>query len=174
VTKDGRDVQIVICGLGGQGVLFVMRVVAEAAMIEGRDVLASETHGMAQRGGSVDSHIKIGDFAGPLVRVGHADAAMALDPSRIPDAKAFIRSGGLCFANAPGQVEGALACDAAGVARSEGSGSAANLILLGFASKSAPSLFPQPLSILAALERRCRPEALEAGTKAFEKGRGLA
>ncbi|MCX5883025.1 MAG: 2-oxoacid:acceptor oxidoreductase family protein, partial [Deltaproteobacteria bacterium] len=48
--------QIIISGVGGQGVLFVTRLLAEAAMMKGYPVLTSETHGMAQRGGTVVSH----------------------------------------------------------------------------------------------------------------------
>ena len=62
--------QIVISGVGGQGVLFVTRLLAEAAIARGLPVLTSETHGMAQRGGSVVSHLKVGDFSSPLIRSG--------------------------------------------------------------------------------------------------------
>ncbi len=47
--------QVAISGLGGQGVLFITRLLAEAALVMGRDILSSETHGMAMRGGAVIS-----------------------------------------------------------------------------------------------------------------------
>ena len=52
---------------------FVTRLLAEAAIAKGLAVLSSETHGMAQRGGTVLSHLKVGDFSSPLIRPGHAD-----------------------------------------------------------------------------------------------------
>jgi len=54
--------QIIISGLGGQGVLFVTRILAQAGMEMGLDVLTSETHGMAMRGGTVLAHVKVGGF----------------------------------------------------------------------------------------------------------------
>jgi len=70
--------QVIISGVGGQGVLFVTRLLAEVAMRSGLEVMSSETHGMAQRGGIVVSHLKVGGFAGPLVRAGRADVMVAL------------------------------------------------------------------------------------------------
>ena len=60
--------QVIISGVGGQGVLFVTRLLAEAAINKGLPVFTSETHGMAQRGGTVLSHFKVGDFSSPLIR----------------------------------------------------------------------------------------------------------
>ena len=70
--------QIVISGVGGQGVLFVTRLLAEAAILRGHAVFTTETHGMAQRGGTVLSHLKIGDFASPMIRPGQADGMLVL------------------------------------------------------------------------------------------------
>jgi len=60
--------QILISGVGGQGVLFVTGLLAEAAINKGLPVFTSETHGMAQRGGTVMSHFKVGDFSSPLIQ----------------------------------------------------------------------------------------------------------
>ena len=70
--------QIVISGVGGQGVIFVTRILAEAAIRKGFSVFTSETHGMAQRGGTVISHLKVGDFSSPLIRPFKADGLLAL------------------------------------------------------------------------------------------------
>ena len=77
--------QIVISGVGGQGVLFVTRLIAESAINKGLRVLTSETHGMAQRGGTVVSHLKVGEFESPLIRPLAADGLLALK-AEIPDA----------------------------------------------------------------------------------------
>ena len=60
--------QIAITGRGGQGVLFLTRILSECALEMGLEVIASETHGMAMRGGSVISTLKVGPFRGPLDR----------------------------------------------------------------------------------------------------------
>ncbi len=56
-----ENVNIVLCGLGGQGILFMTKVIAQAALDKGYQVLGAETHGMAQRGGSVISHLRLGE-----------------------------------------------------------------------------------------------------------------
>jgi indolepyruvate ferredoxin oxidoreductase beta subunit len=168
------DVQIVICGLGGQGTIFLTRLLAEAAMIEGREVLTAETHGMAQRGGAVQSHVKIGAFEGSTVRRGQADAVLVLDPSRVDPARAFLRPQGACFANAEGAGDGVRSCDAAGEASRQGAPRAGNLVLLGFATRAEPRLFPARAALLDALER-LSPQGLgERNRIAFEAGEALA
>ena len=71
---------IVLCGVGGQGVLLASEVLAQAALRAGFDVKKSEVHGMAQRGGSVVSHVRYGEKVhSPLVGEGQADVVLALE-----------------------------------------------------------------------------------------------
>ena len=58
---------ILICGVGGQGTVLASKIIAAAAMEEGNTVHSAETIGMAQRGGSVISHVRIGDAYSPLI-----------------------------------------------------------------------------------------------------------
>ena len=58
---------ILIVGIGGQGTILASNILGEACLIEGRHVKGAETHGMAQRGGSVESHIRIDGMYGPLI-----------------------------------------------------------------------------------------------------------
>jgi len=169
-TLATRLSQIVIFGLGGQGILFVTKLLAGAATIEGQDVIVSETHGMSQRGGAVESHVKIGGFSGALVRRGRADATIAIDPSRIGAALSFLRPGGRCFASSPVPVDGVRVFDAAALAREIGASRAANIALVGFASAAAPELFPRRESILAAIDMFSPPKAVESNRQAFLKG----
>lgn len=130
--------QIVLSGLGGQGVLFVSRLMADAAIRRGEPVLTSETHGMAQRGGVVLSHLKIGGFASPLVRTGHADGLFVLKEENLSRHRPFLAPSGWVVVNArpgrAGEPAGAVhAIDADGLALAAGNGQAANLVLLGFA-----------------------------------------
>lgn len=83
--------EIVISGLGGQGVLFITRILAQAAILKGYPVFTSETHGMAQRGGAVISHLKVGDFASPLIRPSHADGLITLTPETFAMHSNFLK-----------------------------------------------------------------------------------
>ena len=130
--------QIVISGVGGQGVLFVTRLLAEAAMMKGFPVLTSETHGMAQRGGTVVSHLKIGDFSSPLIRPFTADGLLALKPESLTLHGGFVRPGGWAVINGsqPLQEYGELMVslvDADTLARGIGNLKSINLIMLGAA-----------------------------------------
>jgi indolepyruvate ferredoxin oxidoreductase beta subunit len=72
---------ILISGVGGQGVLLTSKVIAEAALLAGLDVKQSEVHGMAQRGGSVLSQVRFGDKVhSPIVTEGEADLLIGFEP----------------------------------------------------------------------------------------------
>jgi indolepyruvate ferredoxin oxidoreductase beta subunit len=169
-----RDVQLVICGLGGQGTVFLTRLLAEAALREGREVLTAETHGMAQRGGAVESHLKLGTYFGSTVRRRHADAVIALDSSRIEAGQAYLRAGGVCFANAAGTPEGVRACDASRVATERELPRGTNLVLLGFAMAVEPALFPGRAALLEALDLLAPPAARVTNRQAFAAGEEAA
>ncbi len=137
-TLEGGRQQIVVGGVGGQGVLFVTRLLADAAIRRGAGVLTSETHGMAQRGGVVVSHLKVGDFASPLVRAGRADGLIALSAEILPLHRPFLAPGGWMVVNAPtgspaGKGAGVHAVDATRLAGEAGTPQSVNLVLLGFA-----------------------------------------
>ena len=72
--------RIVIVGVGGQGVLFASKVLAQAALAEGKSAVMSEVHGMAQRGGVVICNLCIGDIQSSLVGLGEADIIFAFEP----------------------------------------------------------------------------------------------
>ncbi len=135
--------QIVISGVGGQGVLFVTRILAEAAIRKNLKVFTSETHGMAQRGGTVLSHLKVGDFDSPLIRMGQADGLLALKAENVRQHSYFLKSKAWTVANrADGDsAENLFSVDADGLAEKSGNPKSANLILLGFALKNIPTLF---------------------------------
>lgn len=164
MSPGSQKTQLVLLGLGGQGILFVTRVLAEGAILEGWEVLTTETHGMAQRGGAVESHLKFGGFESPLVRMGRADAALALDRSRTDAARAFLKPDGVSFVNAPEE------CDATAIARELKAPRGVNLVLLGFASASAPRLFPARDALVRAIERLSPANTVEGNRKAFLKG----
>ncbi|MHC4932850.1 MAG: 2-oxoacid:acceptor oxidoreductase family protein [Planctomycetota bacterium] len=163
-------VQLVVSGVGGQGIVFLTRVIAEAAVAEGRNVLAAETHGMSQRGGAVISHIKMGEFQSSLVRRGRADAALVLDADRLEAARPLLREGGTCFLSATEAPVGVEVCNAGAVARELEHPRGENLVLLGFAVARSPDLFPSRDAIIEVLERISPPAARELNVKAFKGG----
>jgi indolepyruvate ferredoxin oxidoreductase beta subunit len=78
--KKLSEANVLICGVGGQGVLLFSDVLSQAAMVNGMDVKKSEVHGMAQRGGSVTSHVRFGTKVfSPLIEEGTADFIVAFE-----------------------------------------------------------------------------------------------
>lgn len=72
---------ILLCGVGGQGTVLASKLIAAAAMKKGLSVMSAETIGMAQRGGSVFSHIRIGDnLHSPMIAAGTADILIGFEP----------------------------------------------------------------------------------------------
>jgi indolepyruvate ferredoxin oxidoreductase beta subunit len=135
---DGFRQQVFLSGVGGQGILFLTRLLAEAAIAGGFPVLTSETHGMAQRGGVVVSHLKVGGFDSPLVRRGRADILLVLKEENVALHREFLAGGGALIVNAPVPTEPGPgvrvhAVDADALALASGTPHAVNLILLGFA-----------------------------------------
>jgi indolepyruvate ferredoxin oxidoreductase, beta subunit len=143
--------QIVISGIGGQGVLFVTRILAEAAVEMRMEVLTSETHGMAMRGGTVISHVKVGPFTSPLIRMGQADIGLFLHAANLEVHRGFLKPEGLICINREKSGEGE-GIDATGLAREHGSLVIANLVLLGFAVRQG-RLFCDAAIVEAVLRR---------------------
>jgi indolepyruvate ferredoxin oxidoreductase, beta subunit len=163
--------QIIVSGIGGQGVLFVTRILAEAAIEKGLEVLTSETHGMAMRGGTVISHVKVGPFASPLIRTGQADIGLFLHAGNLEVHRGFLKSGGLIYMNeARGAGSGVIAAiDATRIAREHGSLVIANLVLLGFAVRQG-GLFCDAAACEAVLKRISPARQLETNLAGFRLG----
>lgn len=123
--------QMIISGIGGQGVLFVTRIIAQAAMNRSMNVLTAETHGMAQRGGTVISSVKLGEFESPLIREGHADTGLFLHDMNLEIHQHLLQDGVVPFVNSEKRLVGRV-IDASGIARDRGTPVLANLVLLGF------------------------------------------
>ncbi|MEE4357574.1 MAG: 2-oxoacid:acceptor oxidoreductase family protein [Desulfococcaceae bacterium] len=138
-----KNQQIVISGVGGQGVLFLTRLLAEAAIGKGLHVLTSETHGMAQRGGTVLSHLKVGEFCSPLIRSGQADGLLVLKEENIAQHRFFLKEKGWITANqAEEKNEGQFySVNADRRAEKLGNPKSANLIMLAFLLQRVPRFF---------------------------------
>ncbi|NEX18929.1 indolepyruvate oxidoreductase subunit beta [Thiorhodococcus mannitoliphagus] len=87
---------VVIAGLGGQGVLKASDILADAAFRAGFDVKKSELHGMSQRGGSVSSDVRFGDLVlSPMVPPGEADVLLVLEATQVEINRPTLRPGGV-------------------------------------------------------------------------------
>ena len=184
--------QTIIAGVGGQGVLFTTKVFVEMAQRKKVSVLGSQTFGMAQRGGSVMTHLKIGDFNSPLVCLGDADLLLGLDCMEAHRTLPYLRPkqngcSAVCVVNAPNAQafpDGRLAallsemqvsvhtCDADGVALRMHSPMMANLVLLGFGASQ--SGFPFTYGeVREATEALSSASQRGANLEALERGRTL-
>lgn len=86
---------IVLCGVGGQGTVLASKLIAAAAMEKGLPVMSAETIGMAQRGGSVFSHVRIGEgLYSPMIARGEADIIIGFEPGEAVRMLPFLREGG--------------------------------------------------------------------------------
>lgn len=86
---------IVLCGVGGQGTVLASKLIAAAAMKKGLSVMNAETIGMAQRGGSVFSHVRIGDdVCSPMIARGSADLIVGFEPGEAVRMLPFLKEGG--------------------------------------------------------------------------------
>ncbi|MBP0956689.1 MAG: indolepyruvate oxidoreductase subunit beta [Oscillospiraceae bacterium] len=94
------DMDILVCGVGGQGTVLASKLIASAAMSLGNTVHSAETIGMAQRGGSVTSHIRIGDNAySPLIPLGSADVIIAFEPAEAVRNLMYLKKDGFVIVN---------------------------------------------------------------------------
>jgi len=140
--------EIICAGIGGRGVLLASTILIEAAIRSGLKAVASDEYGMSQRGGSVVSLVKVGDFASPFIGRENGDILLAFEESEFYRTLFFLKKGGLALINTranglPSSVDALLKkrgilcrlVDADGIARDEGMFQSANMALLGsFAS----------------------------------------
>lgn len=91
---------IVICGVGGQGIILASNVLCHTAFLEGYDVKKSEVHGMAQRGGSVITHVRIGDKVySPLIEQGNSDIVLAFEKLEAMRYIHYLKKNGTAIVN---------------------------------------------------------------------------
>jgi indolepyruvate ferredoxin oxidoreductase beta subunit len=182
---------ILIVGIGGQGTILASNILGEACLIEGRNVKGAESHGMAQRGGSVESHIRIDGMFGPLIPPGGADLLISFDLLEALRYSHYLKNGGNMVVNrhlvlptivftqnlpapTPDEIIEELKkytlClfDADKIAEDAGSPLSQNVVMLGAASPSIPL---KPESLLDAVKRLVPKKTIDINLKAFELGR---
>jgi len=95
-----KKFDLLITGVGGQGVILASDIIAEAALAAGYDVKKTDTLGMAQRGGSVVSHVRIGHQVwSPLIKEGEVDILVAFEKLEAARWGHYLRSGAIAIVN---------------------------------------------------------------------------
>lgn len=98
--NENTNRNILLCGVGGQGTVLASKLIAYAAMAAGKDVRASETIGMSQRGGSVVSHVRTGEnIYSPLIPHHKADVIIAFEPAEAVRCLPYLKEGGTVVVN---------------------------------------------------------------------------
>ena len=191
-----KSFDVLIVGIGGQGTILASNVLGDACVIEGRHVRGAETHGMSQRGGSVETHICIDGKFGSLIAPGTADLLIAFDVLEAVRYRHFLKPDGVMVVNREivvptsvfsgkqpvptiDEVEAELKAgsakvilvDATGIAAKAGNPLAANIVLLGAASDKLPLAVE---SLSEAVRRNVPPKTVQINEKAFDLGKEAA
>ena len=168
------DCKLLIAGLGGQGVVFLSRLISQAALLAGDDFITYESHGMAMRGGSVTSQVKIGNYRSPLIGFDSADILLVLAAGEYERNRHFVRPGGACLVNSDQPLAGLsqnslLAATA--IAVNNNLPKAVNLVFSGWAAQH--QAFPYSFELMQeAVKTMAVSPAIETvNLKALEIGR---
>ena len=188
---------ILICGVGGQGTVLASKIIAAAAMEEGSPVHSAETIGMAQRGGSVTSHVRIGGEAfSPLIPFGGADMLLAFEPGEAVRNLRYMKKDGIAVVNTSAvkpvteslkdtcydgsemtvYLKGKCSCifvNAEEVCKPFGSTKFFNVIMLGVAAGSG-HLGLGKETLLKQIEQRVPSRFLDVNLRAFNAGIEIA
>ena len=191
---DMKTLRMIIVAVGGQGNLLASKVLGEAALIEGVEVRMSEIHGMAQRGGVVESSIIFGDASSSIISDGEADILLGFEPAET------LRAIARCSANTnvitntatlppftvgigkgsypevdeikrvlKEKTAGLVAIDAMALARKAGSPMSVNIVLLGALIQTGALGFSKE-NVKEAIKRRIKPALVEMNLNAFDLG----
>ena len=187
-----------LCGVGGQGVVLASKLIAYAALDKGMFVRTTETIGMAQRGGSVVSHVRMGEeIHSPMIPKGQADVILAFEPAEAVRSLPYLREGGMLIVNRKavkpvtatlggGQYDGhemldflkkkvdnLLIMDGETVCRQAGSAKVLNVALLGAAAASGALDISIP-DMEVEIKKKVKPQFVELNQKALALGAAIA
>ncbi|MCC4767337.1 indolepyruvate oxidoreductase subunit beta [Methanosarcina sp. DH1] len=187
-----KKLDLLITGVGGQGAILASDIIGKAAVIAGMPIRAAETHGMAQRGGSVVNHIRVGNDYGSMIPKKGADLLLALEPMEAVRYLDFLKDGGIIIMNTqpiiPVTITSGLtkypevsdildflsekyivkAFNADDLAYEAGNRLAMNVVMVGAVS----GYLPIPKEILLESVKALVPQkTIEVNLRAFEAGR---
>jgi len=186
--------KIHLIGVGGQGTVKASTIVGEAAMKKGLNVVMSEVHGMAQRGGTVVTELKIGEAHSPLIEEGAADLLIAFEPAEALRALDKINEESFVIINSSPivpftvslgiseypelssvfrelktKIKNLLIIDAQKIANEAGSIISENMVLLG-AATAIPNFPIEKDLVIKSMRENLPPKSIETNLKAFENG----
>jgi indolepyruvate ferredoxin oxidoreductase beta subunit len=185
---------IILAGVGGQGILTIATIIGQAALSRGLNVKQSEVHGMAQRGGAVVAHLRLSSaiIYSDLITPGTADAILSVEPMEALRYTQYLRPGGVVLVNtepvrniANYPDEAALAAhlqafprslviDAGAMAKAAGSARAMNIVMLGALSPFIGLAEIDLTSTIRAAFGRKGEDVVLVNLKAFAAGRAAA
>jgi len=189
-----RKQDIILAGVGGQGILSIAFVIDSAALKEGYNIKQAEVHGMAQRGGAVQSHLRLSKdrIYSDLIPRGEADLILSVEPLEALRYLDFLRPGGKLitssapFVNIPDypdretlieqvrRVPGSVVIDSEALAKEAGTSKAQNTVMLGAAAKDLVVSQDGLREFIRVLFAPRGEKILESNLKAFELGRRAA
>lgn len=181
-----------LCGVGGQGTVLASKLLAYAAMEKGQNARTAETIGMAQRGGCVVSHVRVGDqIHSPLIPKGEADVILAFEPAEAVRCLSYLKKDGTVVVNKKAvkpvtaslmgsdydgsemieflqkKVKNLILIDGDAVCETLGSTKILNIVLLAAAAKSG-KLFMSTEELKEAIKNRIPEKFQELNLKAVE------
>src|SRR5512136_980729 len=185
---------IILAGVGGQGILSIAFVIDNAALADGLRFKQAEVHGMAQRGGAVQSHIRLSDGTiwSDLIPKGEADMILSVEPLEALRYFDYLSPGGVVvtsstpYRNIPdypdlgrvlaeiGRTGTSVIVDSEKVAKDAGTSKAQNIVMLGAASKFLVLKADTLRAYIEVLFKARGASVVEANLKAFEMGRAAA
>ena len=186
--------KIHLTGVGGQGTIKTSTIIGEAAIKKGLNVVMSEVHGMAQRGGVVNTDIKIGNAKSPLIGKGDADLIIGFEPAETlrsldkAGEKTFVITNSariipftvsLGMSEYPkindvmeflrSHVKNLFVIDAEKVAKEAGNIMSLNMVLLG-AATAIPNFPLEKEIVIEAMKENLPPKTIDINLRAFEAG----
>ena len=182
---------IILCGVGGQGILSIATIIGEAATETGINLKQAEVHGMSQRGGDVQSNLRLSTdvIYSDLIQKGGADLIISMEPMEALRYLPYLSKDGVVvtsnkpFVNIPNYPDQdalfaelsawphVVRLDIEAVAHEAGSARSANVVLLGMAAKYIEILSADALrSAVAKIFERKGEKVVEANLKAFDMG----
>ena len=185
---------IILSGVGGQGILTIAAVLDTAALDQNMFVKQAEVHGMSQRGGAVQSHVRISDkeIFSDLIPFGKADMILSVEPMELLRYLPYLKPDGWLitdsepFINSKNYPEeetlfkeikshpNNIIVEATEIAKKIGNSKAANMVLLGAASSLIPISEESLLKAIKTLFQRKSERIINLNIEAFNSGKQLA
>jgi len=185
---------IILAGVGGQGILTIAAVLDTAALANNLNIKQSEVHGMSQRGGAVQSHVRISDkeIYSDLIPKGKADMIISVEPMELLRYLPYLKTDGLLvtdanpFVNITNYPEledlyneikshsNTILIDAKKIAKDLGNSRATNIVLLGAAASQLPLSDESLKNAIQTLFQRKGERVVNKNLEAYNKGKEIA